>query len=58
MDFLSVLQLGEGQLQSQAEFVKLRNSQLANRIHLHPALGGSFDNSTATYPPGPTAKKQ
>jgi hypothetical protein len=40
MDFLSVLQPGEGQLESQAEFVKLRNSQLANRIHLHLALGG------------------
>ncbi len=55
MDFLSVLQLEEGELQSQAELLKLRNNQLANRINLHLALGGSFDNSTATYPP--TAKK-
>jgi outer membrane protein, multidrug efflux system len=48
MDFLSVLQLQEGQLQSQADLIELRNSQLANRINLHLALGGSFESS----PPG------
>jgi outer membrane protein, multidrug efflux system len=54
MDFLSVLQLQEGQIQSQSELIKLLNTQLANRINLHLALGGSFDSS----PPGaPTATK-
>jgi multidrug efflux system outer membrane protein len=48
MDFLSVLQLQEGQIQSQAALIELRNSQLANRINLHLALGGSFDSSAAT----------
>lgn len=48
MDLLSVLQLQEGQIQSQAALIKLRNAQLANRINLHLALGGSFDASRAT----------
>jgi outer membrane protein, multidrug efflux system len=48
MDFLSVLQLQEGQIQSQADLIKLSNAQLANRINLHLALGGSFDGSKAT----------
>jgi outer membrane protein, multidrug efflux system len=48
MDFLSVLQLQEGQIQSQADLIKLRNAQLSNRINLHLALGGSFDGSKAT----------
>jgi outer membrane protein, multidrug efflux system len=45
MDLLSVLQLQEGQIQSQTDLIKLRNTQLANRINLHRALGGSFDGS-------------
>ena len=49
MDLLSVLQLQESQIQSQAELIKLRNAQLANRINLHLALGGSFDSSPANY---------
>jgi len=48
MDFLSVLQLQSGQIESQADLIKLRNAQLANRINLHLALGGSFDSSPAT----------
>jgi outer membrane protein, multidrug efflux system len=40
---LSVLQLQEAQLASQSELIKLHNAQLANRIQLHLALGGSFD---------------
>jgi NodT family efflux transporter outer membrane factor (OMF) lipoprotein len=44
MDLLSVLQLQEGQVQSEADLIKLRDAQLANRINLHLALGGSFDN--------------
>ena len=45
MDLLYFLQLQEGQIQSQSELIKLRNSQLANCINLHLALGGSFDVS-------------
>ena len=51
MDLLSVLQLQQGQIQSQAELIKLLNMQLANRVNLHLALGGSFDNSPATSTP-------
>ncbi len=51
MDLLSVLQLQAGQIQSQGDLIKLRNTQLANRINLHLALGGSFNNSpAATFP--------
>jgi outer membrane protein, multidrug efflux system len=58
MDLLSVLQLQEGQIQSQANLIKLRNTQLANRINLHLALGGSFDSSAAiTFPTASAAKK-
>jgi outer membrane protein TolC len=48
MDLLSVLQLQQGQIQSQVDLIKLRDAQLANRINLHLALGGSFDSSPAT----------
>ncbi len=58
MDFLSVLQLEDGQIQSQADLIKLRNTQLANRIELHLALGGSFDSSPATTFPGPQTAKE
>jgi len=58
MDFLSVLQLQAGQIQSQADLIKLRNTQLANRINLHLALGGSFDSSPATTFPAVTAAKK
>jgi outer membrane protein TolC len=51
MDFPSVLQLEEGQIQSQADLIKLHNTQLANRIDLHLALGGSFDSLPATTLP-------
>jgi multidrug efflux system outer membrane protein len=47
MDLLSVLQLQEGQIESEANLIKLRDAQLANRINLHLALGGSFDGSPA-----------
>ena len=58
MDILSVLQLQEGQIQSRADLIKLLNAQLANRINLHLALGGSFDNSSAiTYPAATVAKQ-
>jgi len=58
MDFLSLLQLEEGQIQSQADLIKLRNTQLANRINLHLALGGSFDNTLATVLPTPTTSQK
>jgi len=48
MDMLSVLQLQERQLESQATVIQLRNARLANRITLHLALGGSFDAAPAT----------
>jgi multidrug efflux system outer membrane protein len=38
-----VLQLQEAQIAAQAQLIKLHNAQLANRIQLHLALGGSFD---------------
>jgi outer membrane protein, multidrug efflux system len=47
MDLLSLLQLQERELASQDELIRLRNAQLANRINLHLALGGSFDRSPA-----------
>jgi len=57
IDMLSLLQLQEGLIQSEAELIKLRNAQLANRINLHLALGGSFDNlPAATFPPVVAAK--
>jgi outer membrane protein, multidrug efflux system len=49
MDLLSVLQLQEGQIESQAQLIKLRNAQLANNIDLHLAVGGSFDSSPANF---------
>lgn len=57
MDLLSVLQLQEGQIQSQADLIQLRNAQLANRINLHLALGGSFDSSPASTIPVARAAK-
>jgi NodT family efflux transporter outer membrane factor (OMF) lipoprotein len=58
MDLLSVLQLQAGQIQSQADLIRLRNTQLANRINLHLALGGSFDSSPATNFTAATAVQQ
>jgi multidrug efflux system outer membrane protein len=58
MDLLSVLQLQTGQIQSQADLIKLRNTQLANRINLHLAVGGSFDSSPATTFPVAKASRK
>jgi NodT family efflux transporter outer membrane factor (OMF) lipoprotein len=44
---LSVLQLQADQIASDVAVVKVRNAQLANRINLHLALGGSFDETAA-----------
>jgi multidrug efflux system outer membrane protein len=54
-DLLSVLQLQTDQIATQAELIKARNAQLANRINLHLALGGSFDKSPAMRPPNMTS---
>ena len=53
IDLLSVLQLQAAEIDTQANLIKLRNAQLANRINLHLALGGSFDNAPATAYPHP-----
>lgn len=47
IDLLSLLQLQEGEIASQGELIRLKNAQLANRINLHLALGGSFDRLPA-----------
>jgi multidrug efflux system outer membrane protein len=49
-DLLSVLQLQTDQIATEVELIKARNAQLANRINLHLALGGSF-NASPTVPP-------
>jgi len=49
-DLLSLLQLQEALIRSQAEVITLRNMQLANRINLHLALGGSFEVAPAVAP--------
>jgi outer membrane protein, multidrug efflux system len=46
-DLLSVLQLQADQIVSQVRVIQLRDAQLANRINLHLALGGSFDAEPA-----------
>ena len=59
-DLLSVLQLQSDQIASQANLIKLRNAQLANRIDLHLALGGSFESApaVASVIEGPVATGQ
>jgi len=57
MDLLSLLQLQEGLIQSEAYLIDLRDAQLANRINLHLALGGGFDTSPATTFPAATVAK-
>jgi multidrug efflux system outer membrane protein len=54
-DLLSVLQLQTDEIATQAELIKARNAQLANRINLHLALGGSFNTSPTVMPPNMTA---
>jgi outer membrane protein TolC len=55
IDMLSLLQLQTAQINTEMEIVQTANSQLANRINLHLALGGSFDASPAAAPPNTTA---
>jgi multidrug efflux system outer membrane protein len=42
-DLLWVEQLQTEQLVVESNVIQLRNAQIANRIQLHLALGGSFD---------------
>ena len=51
IDLLSVLQLQNYQLGSERDLIKLRNAQLANRINLHLALGGSFNAASSAMQP-------
>jgi hypothetical protein len=53
VDLLSVLQLQEAGIGARAELIKLRNAQLAHRIQLHLALGGSIDARPAGSPAAP-----
>jgi outer membrane protein TolC len=53
IDLLSVLQLQEALIASQAEAIELRTDLLLNRIELHLALGGSFEVAPAASVPGP-----
>lgn len=46
-DMLTVLQLTSAQLAAQSEVIKLRSSLLTNRVTLHLALGGSFNQAAA-----------
>ena len=46
-DMLTVLQLEERYLTRQSTVIQLRNARLANRINLHLALGGSFNDEPA-----------
>jgi outer membrane protein TolC len=49
---LSVLQLQAEQLGTQMAVIKLQDAQLANRIHLHLALGGGFEAGPAAVVAG------
>ena len=44
-DLLWVEQLQTDQLAVESNVIQLRNAQIANRIQLHLALGGSFDTA-------------
>jgi multidrug efflux system outer membrane protein len=46
-DMLQVLQLQTAQLSVESDVIKVQNSQIANRINLHLALGGSFEAAPA-----------
>ena len=49
-DMQQVLQLQTAQLSVEADVIKVRNARIANRINLHLALGGSFENAPAIVP--------
>ena len=43
VDLLSVLQVQTRWIGSRVELLRVRNERLAERINLHPAVGGSFE---------------
>ena len=47
-DLLWVAQLQTDQLAVESNVIQLRSAQIANRIQLHLALGGSFEPGPAT----------
>jgi len=53
IDQLSVSQLQAYEIVAEGIVIKLRSVQLANRVRLHLALGGSFDATPATTLPRP-----
>jgi multidrug efflux system outer membrane protein len=54
IDMLSLLQLQTAQIETEIQIVQTVNSQLANRINLYLALGGSFDTPSGVTPPNTT----
>jgi hypothetical protein len=54
-DLLWVAQLQTVQLATEADLIKLKSAQRANRVRLHQALGGSFDAAPAATTPGTLA---
>lgn len=55
IDMLSLLQLEIAKIQTERDIVQTLNAQLANRINLHLALGGSFDSSPSSAPSNASA---
>ncbi|MGA7409620.1 MAG: efflux transporter outer membrane subunit, partial [Bryobacteraceae bacterium] len=55
IDMLAVLQLQTAQIEGEMQIVQTVDSQLANRVNLHLALGGSFDATPAATPPNNSA---
>ncbi|MGB0133213.1 efflux transporter outer membrane subunit [Dokdonella sp.] len=53
IDLLSLLQLQESLIASEAQVIKLKNAQLANRIDLNLSLGGSIVGSQVSQVPAP-----
>jgi len=49
-DLLWVAQLQTAQLAAEANFIKLRGAQRANRVRLYQVLGGGFDPTPAAGP--------
>jgi NodT family efflux transporter outer membrane factor (OMF) lipoprotein len=55
IDLLPVLQLQAAQLAVQADLIRVRNARLQNRIQLHLALGGGWDQGPAAGAVAPSA---
>ncbi len=55
IDMLAVIQLQTNQIEGEMRIVQTMDSQLANRVNLRLALGGSFDATPAAAPPNTSA---